>query len=343
MGARKKEQAAVGRVGGEYRASRNGSSSRVRLEENRTSEDQAILERRAELLSKSGINSEYLSAASLLSKEPALEVGGECGAAFLPDDCQLDAFRTVAFIEKGNKCFASKGRYAEYFNNPAISLIRSEDGVVEGIQTVENVLYCKQALVVAAGAWTGSLMQSLSIKPDAVPCVPVKPRKGHLLVLENFNRIHLNHGLMEVGYLGHKAAKSPSDVDDDLLSISMTATMDMVGNLVLGSSRQFVGFNREVDESIIRCILDRAGEFFPAIRALSRNINQIRIGHRPYMPDGKPVIAPVPGLPKVLLAAGHEGSGLCMALGTAEMVGDMILNNPGKVNRTPFLMQGRFV
>ena len=30
------------------------------------------------------------------------------------------------------------------------------------------------------------------------------------------------------------------------------------------------------------------------------------------VPDGKPVIGPVPGLPKVLLAAGHEGNGLCM-------------------------------
>ena len=30
------------------------------------------------------------------------------------------------------------------------------------------------------------------------------------------------------------------------------------------------------------------------------------------VPDGKPVIGPVPGLPNVYLAAGHEGSGLSL-------------------------------
>ena len=66
----------------------------------RTSEEIAMLEERAEVLSKAGLKAEYLSASSLLSKEPALETGGQCGAVFSPDDCQLDAFQTVAFIEK---------------------------------------------------------------------------------------------------------------------------------------------------------------------------------------------------------------------------------------------------
>lgn len=30
--------------------------------------------------------------------------------------------------------------------------------------------------------------------------------------------------------------------------------------------------------------------------------------------DGKPVIGPIPGLPKVLLASGHEGDGISMVI-----------------------------
>ncbi|KAJ6795310.1 Uncharacterized protein M6B38_226220 [Iris pallida] len=309
----------------------------------RTSEDLAMLEERAKLLSQAGVTAEYLPSTSLLSKEPALDVGMEAGAAFLPDDCQLDAFQTVAFIRKGNEHYASDGRYTEFYNNPAISILRSENGMVEAIQTSHNILYCKKSLVIAAGAWSGSLMQSL-VKEDVLPRVPVKPRKGHLLVLENFNEIHLNHGLMEVGYIGHQVTNLLPTEDDskkNMTSISMTATVDMNGNLLLGSSRQFTGFNREIDYSITKRIWDRAGEFFPTLRAMSPKLNQIRIGHRPYMPDGKPVIGPVPGMPKVLLASGHEGSGLCMALGTAEMVSDMILGNTEKVDSAPFSMQGR--
>jgi len=52
-----------------------------------------------------------------------------------------------------------------------------------------------------------------------------------------------------------------------------------------GSSREFKGFSREVDRSVVQCIWERAGEFFPAMKNVSFDIDQntqIRIGHRPY-------------------------------------------------------------
>ncbi|KAM0947189.1 putative FAD dependent oxidoreductase, FAD/NAD(P)-binding domain superfamily [Dioscorea sansibarensis] len=314
----------------------------------RTSEELAMLKERVRLFSQAGLRAEYWSSTSLLSEEPALEVGKESGALFLPDDCQIDASRAVDFILKVNRGFASAGRYAEFYNNPAIRLLRSDrNGEVEAVETSHNILYGKKAIVIAAGAWSGSLMRSLVVNSQALPDVPVKPRKGHLLVLENYNKIHLNHGLMEAGYANHLVTKIPNTflvsetIDEHCLSsISMTATLDMRGNLVLGSSRQFIGFGTELVESTVQRIWDRAGEFFPSLRVLSHDINQykeIRIGLRPYMPDGKPIIGPFPGLPKVLLATGHEGSGLSMALGTAEMISDMILENPLKVDCTPFL------
>lgn len=66
----------------------------------RTLEELDVLEERVKVLSHTGLRAEFLSSNSLLSKEPALEVGKEGGAAFFPDDCQIDAFKTVSFIEK---------------------------------------------------------------------------------------------------------------------------------------------------------------------------------------------------------------------------------------------------
>lgn len=65
-----------------------------------TPDELAMLENRVKLLSEAGLRAEYLSVTDLLSMEPALEGGNVGGAAFLPDDCQLDAHRTVEFIEK---------------------------------------------------------------------------------------------------------------------------------------------------------------------------------------------------------------------------------------------------
>lgn len=55
--------------------------------------------------------------------------------------------------------------------------------------------------------------------------------KGHLLVLKNFNSLPLNHGLMEAGYVDHKHASTDHE---RMLSVSMTATVDAMGNLLLG-------------------------------------------------------------------------------------------------------------
>ncbi|KAK0589612.1 hypothetical protein LWI29_016310 [Acer saccharum] len=314
----------------------------------RTPEEVVTLKERVKQLSKAGLRAEYLSSKDLLLKEPALVVGEDSGAAFLPDDCQLDAMRTVAYLEKVNIHFASKGRYAEFYHDPVTCLLRSRiSGEVEAVQTSQNTLYSKKAIVVAAGPWSGSLVDDLFRETDIVLDLPVKPRKGHLLVLENFDSLKVNHGLMEAGYVDHHdLTQHPGLVDQgQILSISMTATMDSTGNLVLGSSRQFAGFSTEVDESIVNRIWMRAADFFPSLKGVSltdfTRSRKVRVGLRPYMPDGKPVIGPVPGLSNIFLATGHEGGGLSMALGTAELVADMVLQNTLKIDSAPFAVQGR--
>ncbi|GLU03919.1 hypothetical protein SLE2022_210900 [Rubroshorea leprosula] len=314
----------------------------------RTLEESIMLKRRVNQLTEAGLRAEYLSSIDLLSKEPELFVGNDGGAAFFPDDCQLDACRAASFIEKANRQFASKGRYTEFYNEAVIGLIRSiSSGDVEAVQTSKNMLYGKKAIVLAAGSWSGLLMEDLVRGLDITLNVPVEPRKGHLLVLENFSCLQLNHGLMEMGYIDHQVVSLTSGHEDQrqTLFVSMTATMDLMGNLVLGSSRQFSGFNIQVDESVVLSIWKRAGDFFPKLREQSLTdfikSRKVRIGLRPYMPDGKPVIGPVPGLSNIYLATGHEGEGLTLALGTAEMVADMVLGNTPHVDRAPYSVQGR--
>ncbi|XP_071697345.1 uncharacterized protein [Rutidosis leptorrhynchoides] len=309
----------------------------------KTSQELATLKEKVDQLSKAGLKAELLSSTDLQEVEPALVIGEEGGAAFLPDDYQLDARRSVAYIEKENRKYATKGRYGEYYNQPVTGLLRSSNGKVEAVQTSKNLLHSKKAVVISTGCWTGSLMHDLIKDFDIKFDMPVKPRKGHLLVLENFKSFNLNHGLMEVGYVGHQDSTfKPKNLDAETSSISMTATMDTLGNLVLGSSRQFVGFNTETNEHIINQIWERARDFFPSLRELSladmEKKREVRVGLRPFMPGGKPMIGPVPGLPNVFLAAGHEGEGLTLALGTAEMVADMVLGNPTKVDNAAYAL-----
>uniref|UniRef100_A0A3N7HKF3 FAD-dependent oxidoreductase domain-containing protein 1 n=1 Tax=Populus trichocarpa TaxID=3694 RepID=A0A3N7HKF3_POPTR len=234
----------------------------------RTAKEAATLKKKVKRLSEAGLRAEYLTSDALRLKEPELEVG--------KDDCQLDAQRAVAFIQKANRHFSIKGRYAEFFHDPVTGLLRSNSSSeVEGVRTFKNTLYSKKAVIVAAGCWSGSLAHDLFRESDILLNVPVKPRKGHLVVLENFSSFRLDHGLMEMGYVDHlhdaldrKSSHSVKVEEGQTPSVSMTATMDTMGNLVLGSSRQFTGYNTKVDESIINHIWKRTGEFFPKLKEL---------------------------------------------------------------------------
>lgn len=60
----------------------------------------------------------------------------------------------------------------------------------------------------------------------------------------------------------------------------------IISLLFAGSSRQFVGFNTEINEEIINKIWERAKEFFPSLRELllkdlEKN-REVRVGLRPY-------------------------------------------------------------
>ena len=70
----------------------------------RSSEEVDALKRRVTLLYDAGLRAEYLSGSDLLLEEPDLLVDKDTGAAFLPDDCQLDAQRAVAYIQKVCVC-----------------------------------------------------------------------------------------------------------------------------------------------------------------------------------------------------------------------------------------------
>lgn len=71
----------------------------------RTSKECVALKQKVHELSEAGLRTEYLSSADLILKEPSVLVDDDSGAAFLPDDSQLDAHRAVAYIEKVARFF----------------------------------------------------------------------------------------------------------------------------------------------------------------------------------------------------------------------------------------------
>jgi sarcosine oxidase subunit beta len=95
------------------------------------------------------------------------------------------------------------------------------------------------------------------------------------------------------------------------------------GNILIGSTREFVGFDRRTTFEGIRTIASRIAPVIPALK----RVPVIRTfgGLRPYTPDGLPILGKVVGLEGFIMAAGHEGDGIALSPITGELIADLIV------------------
>ncbi len=161
---------------------------------------------------------------------------------------------------------------------------------------------------------------------ELLPELPVMPRKGHLVVTERAPST-ITHQLVEAGYL-HGVRETRH------ATVAMNVQPRPGGQLLVGSSRESGIQDRAVSVSVVSRMLMRVFRFLPALR--ERKAIRIWTGFRPATPDGLPFIGQVPGRTDVWAAFGHEGLGITTALGTAELLVDLLLNRPVRLDPKPF-------
>jgi D-hydroxyproline dehydrogenase subunit beta len=106
------------------------------------------------------------------------------------------------------------------------------------------------------------------------------------------------------------------------------------GPILLGSSRELVGWDQSLSMAAIGMIARRATVLFPFLR----DVRAIRayLGFRPASPDHLPIIGGDPDVPGLWHATGHEGAGVGLAPGTAELLRALIVGAPPPVDPAPF-------
>ena len=79
---------------------------------------------------------------------------------------------------------------------------------------------------------------------------------------------------------------------------------------------------------------EQAIELFPFLRAVA--VIRAYRGFRPYSPDHLPVIGPDPRRPGLFHACGHEGAGIGLAPGTADLITAALTGAPPALDPAPF-------
>lgn len=183
------------------------------------------------------------------------------------------------------------------------------------IQTTKGTIQAKK-VVNAAGVWAPFIAEMLNIY------LPITPRKGHIIVASRSKPVMMRN-VMEFGYLMNKFGRERmADERTKEQGVALVLEPLESQNFLLGSSREFVGYNDTVDISVVETIARRAIRFFPALK----NFQMIRTytGFRPYTEDHLPIISSVEKIPGFYIAAGHEGDGISLATVTGKLVEQMI-------------------
>ena len=173
-----------------------------------------------------------------------------------------------------------------------VSRLIADGGRVRAVVT-EGERIEGDAVLLAAGAWSGELMAGLGLS------FRVEPRRGQMLALAHVPPAitHCVHG--EV-YL----VPRPS------------------GELLIGATVERAGFHRAVTAEGIAGLLQAAFELVPSVRELP--IARTWCGFRPWAPDSLPVLGPWPGLEGLFVATGHFRNGILLAPITARLMTEWI-------------------
>jgi len=280
-----------------------------------TPEDMESFKPEYENLKRWGSPGQFVSAEELRKEEPhfAPNLGG---GIFYEDDL---AVYPMHVTEGFTAAFQAMGGTTEFFTEVTGFELDKNSGRVNGVRTNKGSIATGN-VVIAAGAWSGIVgnMAGLSI--------PIVPRKGTLIITEPVPTGLINHELInEAGYL-----KSVTSTGTEALPGSPVINRAANGNLMLGSSREYKGFDTSVDPMVMATILARILKIVPKLG----EVHAIRswAGLRPSCKDLLPIISAVDEIGGLYIASGHEGIGITEGPITGKLMSQLILGEKLDVN-----------
>lgn len=203
----------------------------------------------------------------------------------------------------------------------ALGVRRDRHGRVRAVRTAHGDVPCG-AVVNACGPWAGSFADAAGAP------LPVAPRRGLVLVTAPLPAGTVRHKVYAADYVG---AVGAAEAD---LRVSTVVEATQAGTVLIGSSRQRVGFDPAIPVAVLRALARGATTLFPLLAAVP--VLRAYGGFRPYTPDHLPVIGPDPRRAGLWHATGHEGAGIGLAAATGDLLAELLTGEPPHLDPAPF-------
>ncbi|GAB3797591.1 NAD(P)/FAD-dependent oxidoreductase [Virgibacillus kimchii] len=183
------------------------------------------------------------------------------------------------------------------------------------IETNQQSFTAKK-VVNACGVWAPIIGEMVGVH------IPIQPRKGQLIVASRQQPVGLRK-VMEFGYLISKfGGERMVDPITEKYGVALVFEPTESQNFLIGSSREFIGFDTTVSNEVTKYIAKRALRFYPKIADMT--VIRTYAGLRPWTEDHLPIISHVDEVPGFYVAAGHEGDGISLAAVTGKVIEEML-------------------
>ncbi|MEU4668049.1 FAD-dependent oxidoreductase [Amycolatopsis sp. NPDC023774] len=262
-----------------------------------------------------GVEVEDLTPAEVAALEPNLTPNVASGA-YYPQDKQVQPMLAAASLLRQARRLGAELHTATEVR----AFRRRADGAVGGVVTSAGE-FSAPWVVNAAGTWGGEVS-----KLAGAP-VPVLPRRGFVLVTEPLPRV-IRHKVYTADYVANVSS------GDAGLETSVVVEGTRAGTVLIGASRERVGFDRQFSLPVVRKLAAQAIGVFPFLADVS--LLRSYLGFRPYCPDHLPVIGEDPRLPGLVHACGHEGAGIGLAAATGHLIAQVATGVKPEQDLTPF-------
>jgi glycine oxidase len=237
---------------------------------------------------------DFLEAHEVRRQEPALADHAR-PAIFLPGIAHLHISR---FLRALREAMLNEGIPIK--EETAVLGLVEKGGRIQGVRTDNGELHAEH-VVIAAGAWSNGLAETLGIR------IPVEPVRGQMIQFRG-----------PPGLLGRVLCEG----EHYLLA-------RRGGEILVGSTREHVGFDKDITAEAREELTKVAQDLLPVLKgaAPSRQWS----GIRPGSPEGVPYIGAHPKFAGLWFNTGHYANGVTLAPGSARLLSDLM------AERTPIL------
>jgi glycine oxidase len=247
-----------------------------------------------------GLDAQRLTARAARSREPSLSPRIR-GALHVPGDFSADGRALHAGL-----LVAATAAGVELVKS-TVDSVSVKDGRATGVRLTDGGSLDAEVVVVALGAWSGSL--------PGVPALPVRPVKGQILRLRGAEG--LLTGTVRALVRGRSVYLVPYDKD----------------GLIVGATVEDRGFDDRVTAGAVHELLRDAVEVVPGVTELE--LVETLARWRPGTPDNAPLLGPA-GRPGLVVATGHYRNGVLLAPVTGDAIAELLTTGELPALARPF-------